>query len=541
MPKTRFIFKKQNMTKLRAPGNLVINFAPSERQYELWNYLQPDHCPHCGSDGCIENIFVGYDREGNPQYKPRCKNCGTTNLPQTILGGGSAGGGKSFLGSCWLISSCIRFENIRAVVARKTIKSLKESTFNTIKTVLKDWGLKEGVNFKINHLEGTLTFWNESVIILKELEDLPSDPEFQRLGSSEYTIAFIDEVSEICEKAVEVLSSRIRWKTHETFKTPRLLMTTNPCTTWVRSRFVQDDDGNPVECAETDTFVRFSLYDNPDEGFRQIYEANLNNIKDKATRERLKYGNWDFTDTNVAAAYWNFDGEKHLFTNLRERVYNPLNPIVVGFDFNVIPYMGTLSAQIDYQNKKIYFLEEILGKQEEKENNTPRLSRKIRDKYINEKHLGSLVITGDPAGMARSTQTEDGTNNFTIIMNNMRGTSLRPEIKVLPKQPAQVQRLDFINALFDGYDGWQVMIDMRCRKLTEDLINQKKNPDGTKNKTKITDPKTRLKYEKYGHLSDCMDYIICMFLSDSWKKFQTKRTTVVTVDPNTAVYNGFSF
>lgn len=172
---------------------------------------------------------------------------------------------------------------------------------------------------------------------------------------------------------------------------------------------------------------------------------------------------------------------------------------------------------------------------------TARLSRKIRDKYINEKHLGSLVITGDPAGMARSTQTEDGTNNFTIIMNNMRGTSLRPEIKVLPKQPAQVQRLDFINALFDGYDGWQVMIDMRCRKLTEDLINQKKNPDGTKNKTKITDPKTRLKYEKYGHLSDCMDYIICMFLSDSWKKFQTKRTTVVTVDPNTAVYNGFSF
>lgn len=94
----------------------------------------------------------------NPQYKPVCESCGNTNLPQIILGGGAAGGGKSFLGACWLIISCMRFENIRAVVARKTIKSLKESTWNTIKTVLKNWGLKEEVNYRINNLEGTLTF-----------------------------------------------------------------------------------------------------------------------------------------------------------------------------------------------------------------------------------------------------------------------------------------------------------------------------------------------------------------------------------------------
>lgn len=106
-------------------------------------------------------------------------------MPQLILGGGAAGGGKSYLGSCWIISSGIRFENIRAVVARKTIKSLKESTFNTIKTILKTWGLKEGINYKINNLEGTVTFWNDSVILLKEMVDLPSDPNFERFGSSE--------------------------------------------------------------------------------------------------------------------------------------------------------------------------------------------------------------------------------------------------------------------------------------------------------------------------------------------------------------------
>ena len=62
---------------------------------------------------------------------------------------------------------------------------------------------------------------------MKEMVDLPSDPNFERFGSSEYTIAMIDEVSEISEKAVEVLFSRLRWRIHETFKTSRMFMSTN--------------------------------------------------------------------------------------------------------------------------------------------------------------------------------------------------------------------------------------------------------------------------------------------------------------------------
>ena len=65
------------------------------------------------------------------------------------------------------------------MVARKTLKSLKESTWNTIKTILKDWGLKEDVNYKINNLDGTLLFWNDSIIIMKEMADIPSGSEFR--------------------------------------------------------------------------------------------------------------------------------------------------------------------------------------------------------------------------------------------------------------------------------------------------------------------------------------------------------------------------
>ncbi len=194
------------VNRLKPPRILRIEFKPSPRQYELWKLLQPNYCPHCGGE--IEQILIGYDQQGNPQYRPQCRHCKSQNLPQLILGGGAAGGGKSYIGSVWLVSSCIRFENIRAVVARKT--SLKESTWNTIKSILKDWGLKEDTNYKINNLEGTLTFsWNDSVIIMKEMADIPSDP--NSVSLFEYTIAMVDEVSET--------KFSPRWRTHETFKT----------------------------------------------------------------------------------------------------------------------------------------------------------------------------------------------------------------------------------------------------------------------------------------------------------------------------------
>lgn len=56
----------------------------------------------------------------------------------------------------------------------------------------------------------------------------------------------------------------------------------------------------------------------------------------------------------------------------------------------------------------------------------------------------------------------------------MNNPILRVHKKLLNKQPPQVARLEFINSLFEGYDGWEILIDLRCRKFTEDLVYQKK-------------------------------------------------------------------
>lgn len=523
--------------KLKSPEQLHIDFCPSPKQYELWKLLQPE-CPLCG--GTIRQQLIGYDINHNPQYKPFCYQCNNMNVPQLVLGGGAAGGGKSYIGSVWIVSSCLRFENIRAVVGRKTLKSLKESTWNTIRMIIKKWGLVEDVHYRVNNIEGTLTFWNDSVIIMKELADIPSDPNFERFGSSEYTIGFIDEVSEISQRAVEVLFSRLRWRTHETFMVSKLLLTTNPTTNWVRSRFVQDDNGDKAILREGEFYVPFSVFDNPDIAFRQTYEAALNKISDQATKERLLYGNWDFVESNDMAVYNKFDGIKHLIAGLKERVYDPTKPLITVWDFNVAPQMSVLLAQIDYEKKKVYILEEVLGKPQDKENNTPALARRMQQKLYREKHIGGVDVTGDPSGLQRSTATEDGINNYTVILDTLGKGVLRPKLKLLKKQPPQVIRCGFVNEVFTGYNGWTVEIDLKCRKLTEDMIYQQKNEDGTKAKHKVTDAKTGMKFEKYGHLSDCLDYLLCYYLRDSWYKYKSgdNNSSVVTT---AVIQEGFNY
>lgn len=518
-----------------------MNFKPSAKQFELWNLLEPNRCNKCG--GTLYQKPKGLDSRGNMIYKVACSKCQNENIPQVILAGGAAGGGKSYVSSAWLIKSCIQFPDIRACICRRTLKSLKESTLVTIKKVCRDWGIVEDVNYKYNGLEGVLTFYNGSTITLKELSPTLVDPDYTRLGSSEFTISAVDEAAECEARAIEVLQSRLRWNIAETFGIGKLLLTCNPSTNWIRDRFVQDEYGNPAILREGDFYCPFSVLDNPDEAVRNVYRANLERIQDPKLRAKLLYGQWDYEETNDAACYWKFDGSKHLIDGLKEKVYNPLLPIILSFDFNTFPYMSCIASQIDYEHKYVYVLEEIVGKPEDKENNTPKFAQKIRQKYLSEKHTGGLVISGDPAGLQKTTVSEEGVNNYSILMSVLNNPILRPQKKLLRKQPSQITRLEFVNELLQGYDGWNIQIDLhKCRHLTDDLVAQKRNSDGTKEKKKMMDSKNGVKYEKYGHFSDCLDYLLVQFLSKQWQHFTSSQSSITTISKgSTTVYQAFDY
>lgn len=110
-------------------------------------------------------------------------------------------------------------------------------------------GAVKDEHYHINNVAGTLRFRNDKRDYHARPDRSPLRPRLRavRLDGGDHCR---DEASEVSQKTVEVLFSRLRWKTHETFKVSKMLLTPNPTTNWIRSRFVQNDNGERATCRE---------------------------------------------------------------------------------------------------------------------------------------------------------------------------------------------------------------------------------------------------------------------------------------------------
>lgn len=236
------------------PRNINMDFEPNPKQDLAWNYLM---------------------------------NTTTTE----VLFGGGAGGGKSHLGCFWLIYCCLSYPKSRWLMGRSVLKSLKESTLNTFFDTAILCNLKVGSDFKYNGNGNVINFTNGSQIVLKDLYLYPSDPNFDNLGSTEFTGAFIDECNQISDKAKNVVTSRIRYKLDEFKIIPKVLMTCNPSKNWVYHEFYKPSKENTLPPYRA--FVQALVQDNP-----KISKHYIENLKklDEINRQRLLYGNWEYDD-----------------------------------------------------------------------------------------------------------------------------------------------------------------------------------------------------------------------------------------------------
>lgn len=214
-----------------------------------------------------------------------------------VLFGGSAGGGKSFFGCAWLIINCLRYPKTRWLMGRSKLKALKQTTLNTFFELTNLWKLNDK-HFNYNAQSGEITFFNGSVIILKDLFLYPSDPNFDSLGSLEITGAFIDEVNQITEKAKNIVSSRIRYKLDNYNLIPKLLMSCNPARNWVYDEFYKKDKEGELEIWKS--FIPALVTDNPN--ISKHYISQLEKLDDISKR-RLLYGEWEYEDKLALIRY----------------------------------------------------------------------------------------------------------------------------------------------------------------------------------------------------------------------------------------------
>ena len=213
------------------------------------------------------------------------------NLTSELIFGGGAGGGKSILGSYWILKSCLKYPSTRWVIGRNSLKTLKETTLNSLWLVCQMQGVKMGVHFKYNDLKSIITFQNGSEIYLKDLGYYPSDPNFDELGSLEISGAFVDECNQITEKAWLVLKSRIRHNLDKYGLMPKILGTCNPSKNWVYMQYFAPHKRG--ELPKYKKFIQALVTDNPD--ISKHYRENLLTL-DKTSKERLLHGNWEYSD-----------------------------------------------------------------------------------------------------------------------------------------------------------------------------------------------------------------------------------------------------
>lgn len=223
-----------------------------------------------------------------------------------ILYGGGAGGGKSFLGCLWLLSMCQKYPNTRWLMGRAILKSLKESTLNTFIDLVYSLGWQQIV--KVSTLSSSISFSNGSEIVLKDLFHYPSDPNYDSLGSTEFTGAFIDEASQVTEKAKNIVLSRIRYKLEENNLIPKILICSNPAKNWMYSSFYKPSKKGKL--SKDKIFIQSLVTDNPN--ISPHYIESLKKL-DNISKQRLLYGNWEYDDT--LGKLFKYDDILNMFTN----------------------------------------------------------------------------------------------------------------------------------------------------------------------------------------------------------------------------------
>lgn len=217
----------------------------------------------------------------------------TDDITKELGYGGAAGGAKSWTGCTWLAFMSMLFPDTRWYIGREELKRLRESTLITFFKVCKAYGIRKDKDYKYNGQDHYIQFSNGSRIDLLELKFYPSDPLFERFGSTEYTGGWIEEAGEIVELAADTLRSRSGRQMNDHYGlTPKQFTTFNPKKNYVYVYFYLRDKEKRLP--PHIRFIKALLYDNP---YRESqYEAQLLSISSVAQKERLLYGNFDYDD-----------------------------------------------------------------------------------------------------------------------------------------------------------------------------------------------------------------------------------------------------
>lgn len=378
----------------------------------------------------------------------------TTN---EVMFGGSAGGGKSYLGCIWHIHRRMTYPNSRGLIGRSTISSLEQSTLITLFKVADLMGYVNGYHYIYNSQKHIITWCSGSVTILKDLSHQPSDPDYTRLGSLEITDCYLEEVSEISLRALEIIKSRIRWKLNDYGIVAKCLLTSNPSDNWLKERYIEKN-GQPVILPPHMKFVQSLVEDNPDKEFVKNYVENLTMMSSDYDQRRLLYGDWSAIRDNENPFAYQWSDSKHISD---VAVYDYSKQLIISLDFNLIPFACTFRHYWQDSSGVHYHVFDELSIAQ---GNIPEMIDRIKNRYS--ASLPSCILTGDNMGSRGEISQRD---NASIYKQIMRGLGLRDSQLKISGNPKHKNSRSDVNYVLRHFPDYKV--SPTCTGLIRDMRN----------------------------------------------------------------------
>lgn len=421
-----------------------------------------------------------------------------------VISYGGSGSGKSYSMLQFIIYKCLTNKDQNFLCVRKHYVDTKASIFDILISILKKWKIYR--KCKVNLTERRITFPNGSSIFMRGLDDV------EGLKSIMVSDIFIEEATQIDISDFQQLEVRLRG---EQARNGKLWLLFNPVSknNWVYHRFFGDGKLD-------------------DENIDIFHTTYLDNkfLTEKDRRTILNYKKLDYNFYRIYALgefgvisqdgvfYNDFNVDK----NCSDISYNPSFPLHISFDENAVPYNSLIVSQIYLIKGKTYI--RVLKNYALYGKNLYYVISQFVSDFIN--HQAGVFVYGDATSQKKSVFLEKDENYYSIIMKEL--AIFNPQKRVLPSnQSVNITRM-YMNQIFRGdNEKIDISIDFKCKELIDDLENCKTDINGGKDKSIFNDKVRGMKYQKYGHLSDTLNYLVIQSNYQDYVKFKTGATSAL--------------
>lgn len=429
-----------------------------------------------------------------------------------LLYGGAIRGGKTIFGLGTLVLLCKLYPRSRWAVVRKNLERIRRNTLPSFQKMNVRGRIRQSPMIEYVHPNGsTIMFLGENI---------DRDPDLDAFKGLEVNGFLFEEINE-CTKAMfkKAIERSGTWfmpwlpETHQ--PKPIILATCNPTDNWVK-----DDVYDPWESGYLRSnwcYIQATADDNP-----HVPLAVREAWKDlpKADYEVYVKGNWNMKVKTPDAFWYNFDFARHVSPSKNINT----EAIHISIDDNLHPYCTASIWQINKERKLIRQVAEIAAKTPN--NQAYGLAKMIASWVKANRDSKSLFLYGDATTQKGSTIDPEKKSFADIIVNSL-NKDHRVRKRFSSSNPAVSLTAEFVNELFDEYDGWRIEINESCAVSIRDYMSVRTDTDGRMLKERVK--RNGISFEPYGHFSDTMRYFIHKVLLTEFNAWKSRHSKVFAI------------